>query len=281
MPRKFRLAFVGISREKSHWRSGISNAGARTTRVIRRVMFGGNAERHRPRLVLVPFSALLIVAVLLGLRGRSHAENPCDNPLSRREVATAVSDIEASVDPCGETAAVLDVIREYRRCGTARLRVCTDRHSERNFIERGVGVESEISIITWNPDLRSELEVGCGDDAARAVLRDPTASLLHELVHAVQDCHGLDPAEHEFEAVQIENVYRRARHLCQRTRYGEQPLPRPMLVSCTPEHCSCATTGAGLLTAAAAPAGSGSADQRTAGDLGSARDDSPGTPAAP
>jgi hypothetical protein len=42
------------------------------------------------------------------------------------------------------------------------------------------------------------------------MLRDPTASLVHELAHAAQDCSGLNPGEHELEAVRIENIYRRA-----------------------------------------------------------------------
>ncbi len=83
------------------------------------------------------------------------------------------------------------------------------------------------------------------------MLRDPTASLLHEVVHAVQDCEGLEPSEHEFEAVRVENIYRRDRHLCQRTRYGEQILPAAMLVACEPGRCSCVGSGTNLAAAAA------------------------------
>jgi len=54
----------------------------------------------------------------------------------------------------------------------------------------------------------------------------------------------------EFEAVRIENIYRRARRMCQRTRYGDQLLPADMLVGCDPDHCRC-TGNRGALTAAA------------------------------
>jgi hypothetical protein len=72
------------------------------------------------------------------------------------------------------------------------------------------------------------------------------------MVHAVQDCHGLDPAQHEFEAVRMENVYRRARGLCQRTRYGDLPLPADMRVQCEPGQCTCVRGGSGQGVAQAA-----------------------------
>jgi hypothetical protein len=56
------------------------------------------------------------------------------------------------------------------------------------------------------------------------VLRDPVASLVHEIAHAVDDCEGRNPAERELEAVRIENVYRRAAGLCQRSAYGDDTL---------------------------------------------------------
>jgi hypothetical protein len=146
------------------------------------------------------------------------------------------------------------------------VRICTDARSERNFIERVPTAPDGLrSTITWNPDLRSELERGCDGDAKRAVLRDPIASLLHELVHAVQDCAGLDPADHEFEAVRIENIYRRARQLCQRTRYGDQPLPAAMRVSCEPGACSCHSAD-GRLVAAPVRDGENGARETSAGD---------------
>ena len=113
--------------------------------------------------------------------------------------------------------------------------------------------------------LRSELEWGCDGDPDKAVRRDPAASLLHELVHAVQDCAGMDPADHEFEAVQIENIYRRANKLCQRTRYGNEPLPSEMRVSCEPTDCRCDSAGR-VLTADSVPPETVSSRNSSAGE---------------
>src|SRR5207244_3501709 len=92
---------------------------------------------------------------------------------------------------------------------------------------------------TWNPALFTAVEHGCGGNPAKPVLRDATASLLHELAHAAQDCDGLDPDAHELEAVRIENIYRRAAGVCQRTRYGEDRLPAEMVRICEPGRCLC------------------------------------------
>jgi len=54
-----------------------------------------------------------------------------------------------------------------------------------------------------------------------------------ELVHALDACEGRNPCEHELEAVRVENVYRRAAGLCQRTRYGDVPLPASMTNYCS------------------------------------------------
>jgi len=102
--------------------------------------------------------------------------------------------------------------------------------------QRGPGVRTTI---TWNPGLKTIVERGCRGDAAAPVRRDPTASLLHEVVHAVQHCNGLDPTQHELEALRIENIYRRSRGFCQRTRYGDLPLPMEMAVACEPGNCGC------------------------------------------
>jgi hypothetical protein len=182
------------------------------------------------------------------------------------EVAAAMAAIEHSADPCGETTAVREVVQQFRRCALRGLRICTDRGSERNFIERAPADERGTpTTITWNPGLRSELEWGCDGDPDKAVRRDPAASLLHELVHAVQDCAGMDPADHEFEAVQIENIYRRANKLCQRTRYGNEPLPSEMRVSCEPTDCRCDSAGR-VLTADSVPPETVSSRNSSAGD---------------
>jgi hypothetical protein len=158
--------------------------------------------------------------------------------------------VEGSIDPCGETAELVDLVREFRRCAPKGYRICLNLESQRNSTDPGKKAAGLSTTITWNPELRTELERGCDGDSQRPVLRDPIASLLHEVVHAVQDCRGLNPVEHEFEAVRIENIYRRGRGLCQRTRYGETHLPSTMLVSCEPGNCLCSIAEPPLITTA-------------------------------
>ena len=169
---------------------------------------------------IVAIASLVLVLVGAPPAARSHAVRHRHEP-EAGAVADAIRRIEESVDPCGETGAVRSVLRRLERCG---YDVRTSATAERNLFDRRT--------ITWNPDLRSELEPACEDDPATPVLRDPTASLLHELVHAADDCEGRNPGEHELDAVRIENVYRRAAGLCQRTRYGDAPLPASMTRRC-------------------------------------------------
>ncbi len=168
---------------------------------------------------------------------------PCIGESDPRSVANTLLEIERSVDPCGESADVIAVIEELRRCRRAPYRICSDLEARRNVFDRPTTPQGALlpRTITWNPQLRSELELGCDGDPRKPVLRDPAASLLHELVHAAQDCAGLNPGEHELEAVRIENIYRRAAGLCQRRSYGDDPLPVDMVKLCRPGQCSCAT----------------------------------------
>lgn len=191
----------------------------------------------------------MTIALVLSMAAPAGAA-PCASASAQAEVAAALARIENSIDPCGQSSALATAVSEYRRCGVAVYPICLDRGSQRSFIERSGQAGVEMTTITWNPELRSELEPDCGGNPTQPVLRDPTASLLHEIVHAVQDCAGLVPADHEFEAVRIENIYRRARGLCQRTRYGTEPLPSSMVVACEPEHCLCQRDGGGLVEAA-------------------------------
>ena len=159
---------------------------------------------------------------------------------SHPTVDEAIARIRRAVDPCGESTEVIAILDRFRTCAKGRLRVRTNATALRNLFDRPTSIDGDgLRTITWNPTLRSELERGCGDDPSRPVLRDPIASLLHEMVHAAQDCEGLNPAEHEFEAVRLENVYRRAAGLCQRTHYGEDPLPPDMRRTCAPGDCPC------------------------------------------
>ena len=84
-----------------------------------------------------------------------------------------------------------------------------------------------------------------------------------DCAHAVHDCEGRNPGKGEFEAVRIENIYRRAAHLCQRTRYGDAPLPPAMMRDASTCSIAC------VRTAVDAPAPADSASP--AGDAESAR----------
>jgi hypothetical protein len=166
---------------------------------------------------------------------------PCDDHADTGSIAAALTAIERSVDPCGESADVRAMLEILKRCAAASYQICTDSTIPRNVFDRPTAFQnSDRRTITWNPGLRSELEPGCDAGTGAPVLRDPTASLVHELAHATQDCTGLNPGEHELEAVRIENIYRRAAGLPQRRGYGEDPLPREMVRTCTPTECSCA-----------------------------------------
>ena len=157
------------------------------------------------------------------------------------QIKEAVAQIRHSVDPCSESGQIVELLEKLENCSTATYRLCTSTAVARNEFDRPIGPRGEAlsRAITWNPELRSEIEQGCDGDPSKPVLRDPTASLLHELVHAVQDCEGLNPGEHELEAVRIENIYRRAAGLCQRSGYGDVPLPPEMTRKCALGDCSC------------------------------------------
>jgi hypothetical protein len=157
-------------------------------------------------------------------------------------VDDALARIRRSVDPCGESTQVLALLDRLERCTTSRYEICTNTSANRNLFDRPAPPAGGVSeaTITWNPQLVTNHELGCDGDRRKPVLRDPTASLLHELVHAVQDCDGLNPGEHELEAVRMENIYRRAAGLCQRTGYGDEPLPDEMVKLCNARSCSCA-----------------------------------------
>jgi hypothetical protein len=191
--------------------------------------------------------------------------DPCAPPAAMPAVQAALTAIEATVDPCGEDVQLADLVRRFRRCTAGGVRVCLDPEATRNVTEYGT---EHGTTITWNPRLRTELEERCTTDPGRPVLREPVASFLHELAHAVQACEGLDPSDHELEAVRLENVYRRARGLCQRTRYGDVELPPGMLVACEPSHCSCRRpVDVAVRDGALPPTGGIGGRRRAAGDL--------------
>src|SRR5690349_6998251 len=96
---------------------------------------------------------------------------PCTGADGPR-IATALARIRTSVDPCGDTAELTTLLDRVVRCRTAGYEICTSTTVDRNVYDRRV--------ITWNPDLRTALDT--------STKRDPVASLVHELVHAVDDC---------------------------------------------------------------------------------------------
>lgn len=183
-----------------------------------------------------------LVFALCAVPGESQLVR-CSRPSDEQQVTNALAQIELIVDPCGETAEISEVLATLRRCPTATYQICTSTEIVRNVFDRPTGLHGEAvpGRITWSPVLRSDLERGCGGDPSKSVPRDPIASLVHELVHAAQDCRGLNPGEHELEAVRIENIYRRAAGLCQRTRYGEDILPAQLMKDCVPGRCPCST----------------------------------------
>jgi hypothetical protein len=205
---------------------------------------------------------------------------PCERAADTQLIEGALAEIERSVDPCGESAQVSEVLETLRRCHTMTYRICTGLELRRNEFERPTSEHGEPlpRTIHWNPALHSELERGCGSDKEKPVLRDPTASLLHELVHAAYDCQGLNPGEHEIEAVRIENVYRRAAGLCQRSAYGDVPLPPRWTKDCAPDHCSCTSRGDSREAVASHGQPSGAepgAAARTGARLGDGRESQP------
>jgi hypothetical protein len=181
------------------------------------------------RLVLVTFLSCLALSSPASMAAVVTCADGHDG-----SVAEALARIRAVVDPCGESSELLSLVDELERCPAARYQICARIDASRNLFERPQrGVEARPGVITWNPELRSELEPECESDPARAVRRDPLASLVHEIAHAVQDCRGLPAGRLELEAVRVENIYRRAAGLCQRRGYGDEPLPAAMRRVCT------------------------------------------------
>jgi hypothetical protein len=195
--------------------------------------------------------AASLVVLLASVAARSELV-PCRRPADVVRIAAALERIRGSVDPCGQSPEIVALLDRLGRCSRVRYEICTDPHAARNVFEHADHAD-EPGRIVWNPELRSELERGCDGDLARPLLRDPTASLLHEIAHAVHDCEGLNAGAFEGDAVRIENVYRRAAGLCQRTRYGDETLSA---ASCDAGTCRCP----GLVPAPSAATGVDAAD---------------------
>ena len=179
-------------------------------------------------------AAALLVALAIGAAPAAAELVPCPRPADTGRIAAALARIRRAVDPCGGSGEIRDVLARLARCHRTATAVCTSTQAFRNEFARGApNARRRTAIVTWNPRLRAPLMGVCATDPARVVTRDPTASLLHELVHAVHDCEGLDAGRLEAEAVRIENVYRRAAGLCQRTQYGPEPVPAAAVTDCS------------------------------------------------
>ena len=190
--------------------------------------------------------------VLLVAAGICHAEMvPCRHASDARQVDEALARLRGANDPCGESAEVTAALDALAGCRTARYEICVSASADRNLFDRP-STRDEIRTIVWNPGLSSELEPRCepGGDPLR---REPTASLLHEIVHAAHDCAGLDPGQLELEAVRVENIYRRAAGLRQRAAYGTERLPAGMTRSCAPGACTCDVPGSLAAAATTGP----------------------------
>lgn len=198
----------------------------------------------------VPAAAVLLLAFVAGVRGELV---PSGEPSDARRVEAALAQLRAAVDPCGESPEVSAVLDALAACRGTRYQIRVSAAADRNLFDRP-SPRDRVRTIIWNPDLRTELEPRC-DRRPAAVHREPSASLLHELVHAVHDCAGLDPGRYELEAVRIENVYRRAAGLPQRGGYGGDTLPAAMRRLCEPGACSC-----GIPSAPDVPAVAGGSD---------------------
>jgi hypothetical protein len=195
-------------------------------------------QQHRRACVrLVPARLAVVLCLLLAAPLDAQLVR-CAQDADAPAIARALLAIERSEDPCGESSELRAMLDALRSCSRATYEICTDGRMDRNVFDRS---PDATRTITWNPTLTSELEVGCNDDPHRPVLRDPTASLVHELAHAAQDCQGLNPGAHELEAVRIENIYRRAAGLCQRRGYGDEALPADMVKPCTAAACQCSS----------------------------------------
>jgi hypothetical protein len=168
----------------------------------------------------------------------------------RGAISAALAQLRNSVDPCGQSGEIIAVLDKVERCRGNVYKVCTDASATRNVFDRPTPLfgAPPMRAITWNPGLRTEVEYECGGNVHEPLLRDPTASLLHELVHAAQDCDGLNPGQHELEAVRIENTFRRAAGLCQRSGYGDERLPSSMVVNCPMRPCSCTTPAPSIVS---------------------------------
>src|SRR5262249_13491257 len=112
--------------------------------------------------------AAAVLAVVLGAVGAHAQLVPCRRGTDATQIADALDRTRRSVDPCGESPQIVTLLDELEHCTRARYQICTDTTASRNLFDRA-GADG-LGTITWNPELRSELEAGCGGDSASSVM---------------------------------------------------------------------------------------------------------------
>jgi hypothetical protein len=152
---------------------------------------------------------------------RSRGPRPVPSGHRRDPDRCAFDTIRRSIDPCGESAQIVDMVDRFERCTRASYEICTDGTASRNLREpRGV---DERGTIIWNPALRSELRRGCDGDPARPVMRDPWRRCCTS--SSTRWTTAKDATRRRVSwRPSVEDVYRRAVGLCQRSGYGDQLL---------------------------------------------------------
>src|SRR5262245_61769431 len=68
---------------------------------------------------------------------------PCNPDSDARQVAAALGELSRSVDPCGESAQVAQVLSVLQRCTSQTYRICTKPDLTRNEFDRPVDQHGE------------------------------------------------------------------------------------------------------------------------------------------
>ncbi len=179
-------------------------------------------------------TAVLLAAPAVSMAGRIEGvDGP--NAQANRANEKALQDCLAKIRTTGQTVTpVGDVISGLE--GSQNDNNVTITFSNQNLGENAVsdnkGDESNGkgtgSTVTWNPHDKSPIP---GDPGVNL---DPCATLLHELTHSWDNATGkLNRGEYgnskiqtcEVIATTVENDFRAANGLPQRTKYGDDPLP--------------------------------------------------------
>jgi len=92
---------------------------------------------------------LPIAILLLGVSANA-APVRCEHPAGAAQIESAFETIRRSIDPCGESGQLVDLLDRFERCAT-RYDICIDPTASRNLLQpRGV---EQTGTIIWNPAL--------------------------------------------------------------------------------------------------------------------------------